>query len=256
MRIRIENITPADKVVLITGGGTGIGRAAARLFAARGARVALAGRREPPLAEAADAICAAGGKAFAVSGDVTDEKSVRRIIRSVREKAGRIDVLVNNAGQAERWAMIHQITDEMWQGMLETNLTGAFRMARAVLPHFMEQRQGVIVNVSSIAALVGMPGIAPYSIAKSGLVALTRSIAAEYAPLGIRCNCVCPGLTETSMTKDSLRPTDARRYNALRYPVRKLGTPGEIAEAIVFLSSSNAFLTGAVLTVDGGYTCV
>ena len=245
----------ADQVVLVTGGGTGIGRATAMLYAKEGARVALMGRRKGPLTRVANAIRRRGGTALALQGSVVDEDSVRTAVERTVDECKGIDVLINNAGLPGVAAPVHDTTDATWQEMIDHNLTGAFRMSRAILPHFVRAASGIIVNVSSIAALVGMRGMAPYSAAKSGLIALTRSIAVEYGRLGIRCNCICPGTVMSPMTKQFLK--DAHRYECAKgsNPLMRVGRPEEIAHSIFYLGSSeSSFLTGAIVTVDGGRT--
>jgi NAD(P)-dependent dehydrogenase (short-subunit alcohol dehydrogenase family) len=245
------------QVVLITGAGSGIGRATAMLLAEKGARVALMGRRAGLINQAVKAIKRRGGRACGFSGDTTREESVQQVVKGVLGTCGRIDVLVNNAGIPAEGRLVHATTDQEWHEIINANLTGSFRMVRAVLPHFMKKRAGIIVNVSSIAGLVGMRRMAAYGVAKSGLIALTRSVAAEYGQHGIRCNCICPGTVQTPMTEvylaDPERHFMAERTNLLG----RIGRPSEIAQGILFLASeASAFLTGGVLIADGGYTAV
>ncbi|MBW1709195.1 MAG: SDR family oxidoreductase [Deltaproteobacteria bacterium] len=244
-----------NKVALITGGGSGIGRATARLFAREGASVVLMGRRKAPLTRVARQISKQGGKALAIKGDVTDEQSVHRVIQAALKDFKKIDILVNSAGTAGEAALVHETTDQMWEELIDSNLTGTFRMIRAILPHFMEKRKGVIVNIASIAALAGFNRMAAYSVAKSGVVALTKSIAVEYGHLGIRCNCICPGTVETNMTKDYLSYPGVYDKISATNPLNRISRADEIARGIFYLGSEeSSFVTGAVLTVDGGFT--
>jgi NAD(P)-dependent dehydrogenase (short-subunit alcohol dehydrogenase family) len=245
------------KVVLISGGGTGIGRATALLYAAKGATVVLMGRRRREIDNLAQWINKKGGTALAVSGDIAKLSDVKKAIEATVSQFKRIDVLVNNAGIAAEAALVHETTDEMWQEIIDINLTGSFLLCREVLPVFIRQRSGVIVNVSSISALVGMPYMSAYSISKSGVIALTRSIAAEYARLGIRCNCICPGTVETPMTIAYLSKKDRYRQCAEAIPMGRIANAKEIARSIYYLGSEeSSYLTGAVLTADGGYTAM
>lgn len=242
-------------VVLITGGGTGIGRAAALLLVKHSAAVAVMGRRPAPLETVVREVTGDGGRALALPADVTRQDDVASAVARTLEAFGRIDVLVNNAGTAAPAALLHETQDEDWREMIDTHLTGAFRMTRAVLPHFIERGRGVIVNVSSIAAMVGMPRMSAYAAAKSGLIALTRSVAVEYGPLGIRCNCICPGTVLTPMTEGCLDHEDRRRRVVGCIPLGRVAEPSEVARAILYLGSdASSFANGAVLPLDGGYT--
>jgi NAD(P)-dependent dehydrogenase (short-subunit alcohol dehydrogenase family) len=252
--------TPEDqradrKVVLITGGGSGIGLASAMLFARQGAAVALVGRTASRLEAACEIIRRAGGIAMSVPADVTVECSVQQAVYDALRVFGRLDTVVTAAGVATRAARVGETTDESWDEVVATNLTGTFRTIRATLPHLVERRGGSIVTVASIAALVGMKDMAAYSAAKGGVVALTRVTAVEYGPAGVRANCVCPGTVHTPMTADYLAAP--RRWTAAgaANPLLRVAQPDDIARAIIFLGSDDSrFVNGAVLTIDGGYT--
>ena len=245
------------KLVLITGAGSGIGRATAMLMAKKGAKVALMGRRAGLIHQAVSTISRKGGSACGFSGDTTREESVQEVVGGVLRTWGRIDVLVNNAGLPAEGRPVHATTDQEWHEIIDANLTGSFRMVRAVLPLFMKKKAGIIVNVSSIAGLVGMPRMGAYSVAKSGLLALTRSVAAEYARHGIRCNCICPGTVRTPMTEDYLADPERHLMAEQASLLGRIARPSEIAHGILFLASGeSAFLTGSVLIADGGYTAV
>ncbi len=244
-----------NKIALITGAGSGVGRATALLFAREGASVVLIGRRLSPLVRLSQEITKSKGIAFPIPGDITDPESVNQIVGSVIKRFKRVDILINNAGIAGKAVQVHETTDEMWNELLDVNLTGAFRMIRAVLPHFIEKGKGVIVNVSSIAGLVGMNHMAAYSVAKGGMIALTRCVAVEYGHLGIRCNCICPGTIETKMTRDYLSYPGRYQGISSLYPMKRIANPEEIAQGILYLASDeSSFVTGTVLTIDGGYT--
>jgi len=189
----------ADKVAIVTGGGTGIGAAIATTFAREGAKVTITGRRKEILGEIADAIAAAGGHALAVPGSVTDEADVQHAVQATLASFGRVDVLVNNAGSVLHAGPLHETADEIWDGVMDVFLKGVFRFSRAVIPHMQRQGGGSIVNIGSVLGLkasLAFP-VHPYAVAKAGVAMLTKTIAVHYAKDGIRCNCVAPAVTET-----------------------------------------------------------
>lgn len=242
------------KVVVITGGASGIGFAAARLFAAEGAVVAINDIR----AEAADAVAgeirAAGGRAIAVPGDVCDVDRVRAIVRQLVADHGRIDVLVNNAAMISLGAA-EVIPADTWARTVAVNLDGPFFWAQAVaVDSMLPRRDGVIVNVASIAGLVGGPNMAAYVATKHGVVGLTKALAVEWGPCGIRVNALCPGLTETDMVK-AVRARDPEMFEERqnRIPLGRPATPEDQAEAILFMASPAASsVHGLIMNVDGG----
>ncbi len=240
-------------VAIVTGAGTGIGRATAELLAESGAGLVLVGRRRPMLEETAELMAAAGAEAVIISCDLTESESPELIVRQTLERFGEVHVLVNNAGVPGEGIPLHEVRDVLWEEILGTNLTAAFRMCRAVLPSLVEQGRGVIVNVSSTAAHVAMPRMAAYSAAKAGLLALTRSIASDYGSKGVRCNAVCPGPTRTPMTANVLDQPERHAALTRGIPLGRVAEPAEIARTIVMLcGETSSYINGAVLTVDGG----
>lgn len=242
------------RVALITGGGTGIGAATARLFAEEGAAVCVTGRRKAPLDEVVTSIEATGGRALAVSGDVAITEDCQRMVDQTTATFGKIDVLVNNAGTATLMDA-DETTDELWDQTIATNLSGAFRMIRAVLPGMMSREAGSIVNVSSILGQSGMKRSAAYGASKAGLDQLTRILAVEYADRGIRVNAVAPAWVDTPMTESV--QAHAAMYERLKkkHPMGRFGAPEEVAQAVLFLAAEqSSFTTGSVLTVDGGWS--
>ena len=245
----------ADKVAIVTGGGTGIGAAIAATFAREGARVTITGRREEILDGVADEIAAAGGHALAVPGSVTDEADVQRAVQATLGTFGRVDVLVNNAGSLLHAGPLHETSDEIWDGVLDVFLKGVFRFSRAVIPSMVRQGGGSIVNIGSVLGLKASPAFAvhPYAAAKAGVAMLTKTIAAHYGKDGIRCNCIAPALTETPLTESRLQDAAARKTMEAQYPLGRLGRPEDIARAALYLASDEAlWTTGTILTVDGG----
>jgi NAD(P)-dependent dehydrogenase (short-subunit alcohol dehydrogenase family) len=240
---------------LVTGGGSGIGAATARRLAADGYGVCVTGRRREPLEQVA---AQTGG--LAVVSDTSDAGSVRAAVDAAVERFGSLHVLVCSAGTGASGAVADQ-TPERWQGVIETNLTGAFLAAGAALPHLLESR-GAVVTVSSLGGLRVSPESAAYGASKAGLIMLTQSIALDYGPQGVRANCVCPGWIRTPMADRAMDELAARsggdREAAYmlaneRVPARRAGTPEEVAEAIAWLASpASSYVNGAVLPVDGG----
>ncbi len=245
------------KVAVITGGGAGIGRAAALLFAREGARVIVADLDKDAGAATVAQITTEGGEAAFVPTDVSHPEEVRMMVEATVETFGRLDILVCNAaiymqGDAEA------TTEGDWQRMLDVNLTGPFLCARYSLPVMRRGGGGVIVNVASEAGLVGIRGQVAYNVTKAGLIGLTRSLAVDGAP-EVRVNCICPGTSDTPLVAAAVRrqpdPAAARRALESVRPMNRLGQPEEIAFGILCLASDElGYATGAVLSVDGGYT--
>lgn len=243
------------KVALITGGGTGIGAACARVFAEEGAALVLTGRRKEVLEAVTEGIKEKGGRALAVAGSVTDEAHARSAVAQAVRAFGRLDILVNNAGVGAFGKLLHETEDATWEEMLAINLTGAYRMIKAAVPEMIKAGGGSIVNVSSIASLVGIPLTAAYSASKGGLDALTRCVAMDYAPQKIRCNSICPGLVETPMAASLLNDPQRLKEVMASYPLGRPGTPEEVARLILYLASDeSAWMTGTVIPFDGGMT--
>lgn len=246
------------KIVLVTGAGSGIGRASALLFARRGATVGVLDRDLPRAKETVDLIQRENGVGIPLEVDVSNWNMIVKAVDSVIEHFNTVDVLVNNAA-LELNADVCHTSEEEWDRIMTVNLKGCFLVAKAVLPFMMRQRSGAIVNVSSISGLIGWPNSAVYCASKGGVIQLTRQMAVDYASYNIRVNCVCPGTTLTPMI-DRLLSLERDRAEATRkiaemHPLGRFAQPEEIAEAICFLASEDAsFVTGAVLPVDGGYT--
>ncbi|HXH82735.1 MAG TPA: glucose 1-dehydrogenase [Candidatus Tectomicrobia bacterium] len=242
------------KVAIVTGGGSGIGRAIAERFGREGAAVVVNGRRPGPIAEVADAIRKAGGRAQAAVADVTAADECETLVQAALEGFGRLDVLVNNAGGIVARAPAGETRDEAWEWTLEANLTSAFRCSRAALGPLAIAR-GAIVNVASVAGAKGTPGNAAYAAAKAGMINLTKSMALDYAARGIRVNAICPGFIETDFNRDhlaALRRTGEFDALVVKHPLG-LGQPEDIAWAAVYLASDEArWVTGVALPVDGG----
>lgn len=243
------------KVALITGGGTGIGTACARLFAQEGAAVVITGRRKDLLETVVRQIEQARGRALAVAGSVTDEAHVQAAVAQAVRSFGKLDILVNNAGVGAFGKLLHETDDATWDETLAINLTGSFRMIKASVPEMIKAGGGSIINVSSIASLVGIPMLSAYSASKGGMNALTRCVAMDYAAQKIRCNSICPGLVETPMASGLIENKEALAQVMTTYPLGRPGTPEEIAKLVLYLASDEAaWMTGVVIPIDGGMT--
>ncbi|HPX42153.1 MAG TPA: 3-oxoacyl-[acyl-carrier-protein] reductase [Candidatus Hydrogenedentes bacterium] len=237
------------KVVLITGGTRGIGRACAAYFASRGAQVAICGRSLETATAAANEL-GHGTRAF--QADMADPDAPAALIASVEDAFGPVAILVNNAGLA-RDTLLMRMKDDDWAQVIDTDLTGVFRCCRAVVRGMMKQRWGRIINISSVIGIVGQAGQANYAAAKAGLLGLTRSLARELGSRNITVNAVAPGLIETDMT--AVIQGEMREAMLARIPLGRAGHPEEIAGLVGYLASeSAAYITGATIAIDGGLT--
>ncbi|CAN7649510.1 SDR family oxidoreductase [Phenylobacterium sp. LjRoot225] len=246
----------AGKVAFVTGGGTGIGRAAALAFARRGARVAVAGLDEEPLQQTVRLITDAGGQAIALQCDVSQPDQIEAAINKAVEALGRLDFAFNNAGVEHGLIATVDLSVGEWDRILDVNLRGVFLSMKHEIPQMLKQGGGVIVNTSSGAGVRGFAGQAAYCAAKHGLIGLTKAAALDYAKSNIRVNAVCPGFVDTPMMERFTGGTaEGRQMVADQEPVGRPGTPEEIAEAVVWLcSDAAAFVVGHAMVIDGGQT--
>jgi NAD(P)-dependent dehydrogenase (short-subunit alcohol dehydrogenase family) len=247
----------ADRVAIITGGTRGIGSAIAELFACEGASVVIGGRDPVRGAAVADRIRAGGGKAEFVAGDIAWPEASERLVSAAVEHFGGVDILVANAGRLGLGS-VTGISVESWRETIATNLDAVFYLFKAGIPRMLERGRGAVVVIGSIAAFKGFPNHAAYCASKGALIAFARQVSADYAPT-IRVNVICPGPVDTPLIWDSARafpdPSSAVADAAAATLLKRLGSPADIANAALFLASDDsAWITGAVLTVDGGRT--
>ena len=243
------------KVALVTGASSGIGRATALAFARAGAKVIVADRAIAGGEETASMIQDTGGDTIFIRTNVTQAAEVEALIAKVMETYGRLDCAHNNAGVAGARADTADYPEDMWQRVLNVNLTGVWLCMKYEIPHMLQQGGGAIVNTASVAGLVGIAGNAAYNASKHGVVGLTKTAALEYAKHGIRINAVCPGVIGTEFIQQAIQnsPELEQQYLAVE-PIGRLGKPEEIAETVLWLCSDAAsFVTGHALTVDGGW---
>jgi NAD(P)-dependent dehydrogenase (short-subunit alcohol dehydrogenase family) len=251
-----EVVMPAltDKVAVITGASSGIGAAAARLFAREGAAVVVTARREAQLLALVAAIKAEGGRAVAVPGDIRDEALAERLVSTAVERFGGLDVALNNAGAIGANEPTPQIALERWQDTLDVNLTAAFLGAKHQIPAMLARGGGSLIFTSTfVGHAIGMPGMAAYAAAKAGLVGLSRVIAAEFGAQGVRSNCLLPGGTDTEAGREFAHTPEIIAFVEGMHALKRMATPDEIARSALFLASdASSFMTGTAMLVDGG----
>ena len=249
-----------NKVAIVTGAGSGIGRATAVRFAEEGAKVVVADINEETGQQTVQQIKAAKGEATFVTVDVSSAQDIEKMVQAAVKGYGKLDILINNAGAAgDDW---DKTTEADWHRLLDVNLTSIFLGCKHAIPEMRKQKGGSIINIASIAGMIGSPTLAPYSATKGGVVLLTKSLAKKLGKENIRVNCICPGPVETGLTLDFLgRPATKEEENNKRVarlalvPMGRWSQPEEIAPAILFLASDEAsFVTGIVFPIDGGCT--
>jgi NAD(P)-dependent dehydrogenase (short-subunit alcohol dehydrogenase family) len=242
-----------NRVAVVIGATSGIGKAIALGLADAGADVVPTGRRAELAAEAAREIEARGRRSLAMAADVTDSNSLQALADAAIKEFGQVDILVNAAGRTVRRPTL-EVSDDEWNAIMDTNLTGMLRACRVFGRHMIERRYGRIINIGSLTSLVALHEVAAYGASKAGVAALTKSLAVEWAPHGVCVNAILPGVFRTALNEGLLDGTDRGRELLTRTPMRRFGQPEEVAGAAVFLASEAAsFVTGHLLAVDGGF---
>ncbi len=246
-----------DKIALVTGSSRGVGRAVALAFAKEGAKVIVNySSSEKAAMEVVEKIKEMGSDAIAVKADVAKKQDVEALVNAGIEKFGRIDILVNNAGFT-RPAMLVNMTEEQWNAVVDIHMKGTFLCSQAVAKHMIEQKSGKIINVSSVAGVVGTIGQVNYSAAKGGIISMTKSIARELAKYNICCNVISLGIVETEMTEKIRTDEKLREIYLNRILLKRFAKPEDITPAFVFFASDESnYITGQLLCVDGGYGMV
>jgi NAD(P)-dependent dehydrogenase (short-subunit alcohol dehydrogenase family) len=240
----------ANKVAIVTGGGSGIGRAIAGAFVREGARVVIAGRNQAKLDRAAREI---GAGCLAVAADVSNLQDLQHLVQTTLDRFQRIDILVNNAGVLFA-GTAESLTEEQWEQTFNTNVRGVWRLSRAVLPHMRTAGGGSIINMGSVLSTLGARNRVAYAASKGALLQMTRAMAVDHAAEKIRVNCICPATVETEMVAAAMDEA-ARKVRLAMHPDGRFGQPEDVAGLAVFLASDEStWITGAAYTVDGGYS--
>ena len=258
--IKLSSRRFEGKAVIVTGGGSGIGKATAERFLEEGARVAIFDVSKKNGNEVLARLRKKGYELYLFVGDVSKSSDVKRMVRAAKSKLGRIDVVFNNAGILVE-GTVEKVSEKDWDRIMAINVKGVFLMCKEVIPMMLKQGKGVIVNTASISGLVGDRDAIAYNASKGAVVLMTKCLALDYALKNIRVNCVCPGEIETPMFHQEARsrnmPIDKyRKVLCEVHPIGRLGDPKEVANAVLFLASDDAsFITGTAFAIDGGYTC-
>ena len=243
-----------NKIALITGASSGIGRATALLFAAEGAKLVVGARRQAELDSLVEEIRAAGGEALALAGDVRSEAYAKALVDLAVSRFGRLDIAFNNAGTLGEGGPSTGVSEAGWTDTLAINLTGAFLGAKHQLAQMSGRGSGSVIFTSTfVGHTVGFPGVAAYAASKAGLIGLTQALAAEFGPQGVRVNAVLPGAVDTAMYRDMNNTPESQAFITNLHALKRVGTPEELARSVLYLASDDAaFVTGTASLVDGG----
>ncbi|MBW0432223.1 3-oxoacyl-ACP reductase [Leptospira yasudae] len=248
-----------DKVAMVTGGSTGIGKAVVQEFVSKGVKVVFCGRRLDEGKKLESEVRSQGGDVHFVVCDVTSGEQVKKVVDTAVEKFGRLDFGVNNAGIMGANHPLHEYPEAVWDNVVNVNLKGAWLSMKVQIPEIIKAGGGAVVNVSSISGINGVVGINPYSAAKHGVVGLTKSAALEYAKKNVRINAICPGAVKTEILDELFHlakdPIEAEKQLVKLHPMHRIATPEEIAKTVIWLCGDDStFITGTAIPVDGGYS--
>lgn len=241
------------KVAIITGAAGGVGRATVKRLASEGSKVVLVGRNKMSLDRVAQEF--SDKNVLTIKADLTREPEVVSATEQTVSKFERVDILVNNAGIINDPTPFHLMTEDQWNNLINTNLLGTFRMTKAVIPFMLKNKESSIVNISSLLGIRAIPNVplSIYGVTKAGIIMLTKSVAVEYGPYGIRCNCVVPSTIRSPIIEPYLQDENARKLLETSFPLRRIGAPEDISGTVSYLCSSDArWITGSLITVDGG----
>lgn len=242
-----------DKAAIVTGAGSGFGKETSKLFASEGAKLVCVGRSKDNTQATVDEIKEAGGEAIAVVADVSKEEDVKKFVQAAVDEYGQIDVLFNNAGVYVH-GNVEETALEDFQRAMDINVNGVFMAIKEAMPYLKESK-GSIINTSSAGGRIGFPSAIGYATSKGAVISLTRSVAVDYAAEGVRCNAICPGTSETGMTKNQLEDEEIKKGFLDPIPMNRLGRVEDVAQAALFLASDDSsYITGHDLPVDGGWT--
>ena len=243
-----------NKIALVTGASSGIGRATAKLFAAEGAHLVVTARRHEELEKLVAEIAAVGGKAVALAGDIKDEAFAQALVVAAIRSFGGLDIAFNNAGSLGEMGPTPHVSLHGWTDTIETNLTSAFLGAKHQIPAMLDRGGGSLIFTSSfVGHTAGMPGVAAYAASKAGLIGLTQTLAAEFGPRGIRVNAILPGGTDTAAAQAMIGTPEGRAFVEGLHALKRISSPEEIAKSVLYLASdASSFTTGTAMLVDGG----
>jgi NAD(P)-dependent dehydrogenase (short-subunit alcohol dehydrogenase family) len=243
------------KTAFVTGASRGIGRAIAVALAGAGADVALVARTAEGLADTADAVTAVGRKAFVIPADVTEQRAVADAVAAAIDQLGHVDIVINNAGGSNFMVPFRDLRLAGWDKLIQLNLNSAVYVCHAFAPHLLDRGSGSVVNVASVAGVASSPLISPYGAAKAGLISLTKTLAVEWAPDGVRVNALCPGWTATELNRNLWEDPISGPATVATVPMKRWATAEEMAGPALFLASeASSYLTGQTIIVDGGQT--
>jgi 3-oxoacyl-[acyl-carrier protein] reductase len=251
----LQSMKLKGKVAIVTGAGGGVGKSITQRLISEGSKVVLVGRERKKLMRTIAEVGKDNNNLLAVTADITKEAEVLNAVEQALSSFDKIDILINNAGIIYDPTPFHLMTDDQWNGIINTNLIGTFRTTKAVLPIMIEKKDGCIINISSLLGIRSIPNVpfSVYGVTKAGVIMFTKSIAVEYGPYGIRCNCVAPSTIRSPLIEPFLQDENAKKLLESSFPLRRIGEPDDISGAVVyFCSDDSKWITGTILTIDGG----
>jgi len=251
----LEQMRLKDKVAIITGGGSGIGKAAALAFAREGAKVAVADISPERADETVADIVKQGGEALGMKVDVRQAEEVEKLVSETAAKFGKLDVMFNNAGIFDGNPLVHAFSEELWDAVMDTNAKGVFLGCKYAIPEMLKQGKGKIINTASVCGFGGRSAGPAYTASKHAIIGITKQVAAWYGSMGVNANCICPSVVRTKMTEELLQSPEIEETSLRATPLGRFAQPEEIVPLLVYLASDESdYVTGAAVTIDGGWT--